>query len=388
MTCTRIPSFLSLLVGLLLLAGCGGSDSGPASDLGDWTLHEEGLSLTEDLLVSETDSFYFGSIAGRDLGTPGPGLDVLSTGRIVVADAKAKNLKILRPDGTLAQTLGHSGQGPGEFQRIASVQVARGDSIYAYESRRFTVFAPASPHEVVRTEALESGRLPSFRMLVTEIGLTALYGTPMIAGRSLDSLPRAPWRRVDETGTPGDTLFTVRLRRMASVQIGDEARFRMYPMPFERSMPVALGPDGRLYVGHTDSLHVSAYRRDGTSEVVASVPNASVPVQEADRDSALAGIGSGELRSKITSALPETKPVLTDLVVADDGRLWVQRPAEGPNAETVPWWVLDPEAKTIRVARLPEDVDLEVVRNGMVYGTTETEMGAPAVVRYRIDSSS
>lgn len=384
----RIRSWQPLLRGPLVLAlvaallcGCGSEEG---RDLGDWTLETDAVLITEDLRVSETESFYFGSIAGRSLTSPGPGLDVTADGWMVVADGEAQELKILRPDGTLARRLGRPGQGPGEFENLSSVQVARGDSIYAYGGRRLTVFAPAPPHEVARTVTVTSEQLPPFQVLVTTAGLAAMYGTPLIAGRSLEDVPRAPWRRVHATGTPGDTLFTIRLRRMASVRL-EGLRFSMHRMPFEQSMPVAPGPDGRLYVGNTDSLHVTAHELNGSSEVMASVPAPPVPIGAADRDSALAGVDAGELRSQIASALPEAKPAITDLVVANDAQLWIRRPPKTTTADSTAWWILDPTTQTIRTTSLPRTVRLEVIRGQRAYGTTRTEAGAPVVVRYRVD---
>ena len=367
----------------LVLAGCGSKES---SDLGDWTRNADSLTLTETLRVSESEAFYFGSLAGQSLFPLGPGLDVLSDGSMVVADTKAQHLKLLRPDGTLIDTLGGSGKGPGEFQRLSSVQVARGDSIYAYSRRRLAVFAPTAPHEVARTIDLTSERMPPFRVFVTGEQLVALYGTPFMAGRDLDAPPaRHPWRRVDERGTPGDTLVTTRMRRMASRR-WESKGFTLHPMPFDRSMQVTPGPNGHLYVGHTDSLHVRAHGPDGATKTVASVPVEPVPVQDIDRDSALADVENSTMRDKVAAALSATKPAMTDLVVAADGRLWVRRLPEEPSGSTVSWWVLNPDAKTIRETQLPVDVNLEVVRNGKAYGTTTTERGAPAVVRYRIES--
>lgn len=379
-------SLLWLCVLALLLVGCGETED--VSDLGDWTLEEDGLTLTEDLRVSETENYYFGSIAGRRVPSQGPGLNVTSDGRMVVADGEAHHLKVLRPDGSLIDTLGRHGEGPGEFQILRSVQVVRGDSIYAYGRRRLTVFAPAPPHEVVRTITLETDRSSPFRALIVQTGGVVLFDHPMTAGRDVDDPIRVPWRRFDETGTPGDTVITVRQRRTASVQIGDQMVFRMFPIPFESSTPVAVGPEGRLYVGRTDSLHVSAHDAGGGSTVIASIPAPPVPVRPAERDSILEDIDERAVREQVSSAMPDTKPAMTDLVVADDGLLWVQRPADGPDAETVPWWVLDPETKTIREVDLPPEVNIEVVQDGKAYGTTTTRAGAPAVIRYEIRTES
>jgi hypothetical protein len=95
-----------------------------------------------------------------------------------------------------------------------------------------------------------------------------------------------------------------------------------------------------------------------------------------------------ELRGPIEAALPETKPAFTDLIVADDGQLWVKRPAKRAEADTTTWWVLRPGPKTVQEVRLPSEVDVEVVQDGRAYGTTTTENGAPALVRYRVGVES
>jgi streptogramin lyase len=163
-------------------------------------------------------------------------------------------------------------------------------------------------------------------------------------------------------------------------------RIRIRPIPFARETQTAVGPQSRLYYGWTDSLRIAAQAPDGTSEAVASVPTEPIPVQEAERDSALTNL-DGDMKGMLASALPDTKPAFTQLLVDDKERLWVRRPTNA----TVPkhrWWILNPASKTIHEVQVPSEVNLEVVQNGMAYGTTETEMGAPAVIRYRIGSSS
>ncbi len=366
---------LSFVCGLaLLLTSCGDSSSGPS--YGDWTL-KDSLQLTENLHVSETENFFFGSATT---------LDVTSDGRIVVADRQANNLKVLRPDGTLLDTLGGPGEGPGEFQQVMQIQVARGDSLYAYDFRqsRLTVFEPEAPYSVTRIVNVTREKGFVSKLLVLENQLVGQFGSGF--GRpeeGIQSPDPNTWRVIGDDGSPGDSLFQTQRGRFAFSKAGD--RFRIRPIPFQRKEGVTNGPDSRLYHGRTDSLHIQARTADGRSEVVASVPTDPVPVTEAARDSALSDV-SDQVRAMVASALPDTKPAFASFLVADDERLWVKRPSEHPDSETVPWWVLDPDAKTIRTVRLPAAVELHVVKDGQVYGTTTTEMGAPAVVRYRIES--
>ncbi|WP_146110096.1 6-bladed beta-propeller [Salinibacter sp. 10B] len=365
-------SFLCMLG--LLLGGCGDSDE---SSYGEWTVAEDSLRLTEDLRLSETEDFYFGSITT---------LDVTSEGRMVVADRAASNIKVLRPDGTLLDTLGGPGEGPGEFQMLTRIGVDARDSLYALDlrRRRITVYAPEAPYERSRTFTVPPGQGFMALLYVLPNGLAGSFGSSMSPEDGVTRPAPSAVRPLDTSGTPGDTLFLDRSRRMAFV-FGENGGFTTDVVPFSRETIVAPGPNGRLYSGWTDSLHIQTHTLDGESEVVASIPTEPVPVTEAARDSALSDLDE-KVRSMAASALPDTKPAFTQLLVAENGRLWIKRPTKAPDPETVPWWVLNPETQTIHKTQLPSTVTLTVVTDDYAYGTTQTNLGAPAVVRYRIES--
>lgn len=359
----------------LLLTACG--DYRYTPDFGDWTMKTNEITLTEDLRVSEAEDFYFGSATD---------LDVTSAGRMVVSDRQANNIKVLRPDGTLLDTLGGPGEGPGEFRQVAHVQVARGDSLYTYDFRqaRLTVFEPDAPYRVSRIVSIPREEGYVTQLFVLEDHIVGEFDGGMQSPKEgiQTSSPRT-WRVIEESGSPKDSLFQTQPGKLALSDI--ERGFRIRPVPFRRTTRMHVGPNSRLYYGWTDSLHIQARTLDGESEVVASGPTEPVPVTEATRDSALSG-HDGEMRTLIASGLPETKPAFTQMVVADDGQIWIQRPTEAPDAETVPWWVLNPDTKTIQKTRLPSAVNLTVVNDEYAYGMTRTDLGAPAVVRYRIKS--
>jgi len=373
---TRVrPVLAALLIGLVLTA----CSSEGTPNLGDWTLKTNDLTLTETLRVSETESFYFGTITG---------LDVTSDGRIVVADREASHVKVLRPNGTLLDTLGRAGEGPGEFQMIGSQQVARGDSLYVYDlmQSRVSVFGPASPHAFERSILISQKKGRIGEVWVSDTGFLGKHLTN--APTTDPTEPQhAPIRRFGPDGTARDSIARWRLGQMAVHQY-EEGGFTAESLPFGRDMVLSFGPDQQLYTGWTDALTVKVYRSDGAVDTVASIPTEPQPVTQADRKAGLNDIDDDKLRKTAKKHLPDTKPAFTDLVVASDGRLWVRRPADSPQAETVPWWLLDPDSKTIQKTRLPRTVDLHVVQDRHAYGTTTTEQGAPAVVRYQIESTS
>ena len=368
---TRHSTTFIIVVLALVLVDCESNDT---PSLGDWTLQTDKLTLTETLRVSETENYFFGSIQD---------LDATSTGRMVVLDADASHLKVLRPDGALVDTLGRQGKGPGEFQGPTSVDVARGDSVYVFDNKpdRLTVFSLPLSSEPARSAVVTSnvGNLSDVRVLGTRLIGEVTPGYTRKEGLYRPS-PNT-WYAFDGANALGDPLLRVRRRKVATSFSGPGAAIDY--LPFGRVTRVAAGPDGRLYHGFTDSLQLRATSPDGDTESIVSVSAPSVPVTAAERDSVLSGIDA-EIRPLIEAEFPNSKPAFTDLVVTDDGRLWVRRPKSGPVAETVVWWILDPDTKTIHEVQLPPAVDVEVVQDGNAYGTTTTEEGAPAVVRYRI----
>lgn len=367
-----VVALLSVLLALLVGCGSGGGDQ---ASLGDWTLDRDSLRLEEDLRVSETENYYFGSTSD---------LDVTSDGYMVVADRSATNIKVLRPDGSLVDTVGRAGQGPGEFDRLRSVQVARGDSIYAFDLQqsRVTVFSPGPAYEVERTLTIPREQGWILGIMVLDDYLVGDFNARSEPKDGVSAGPPQPLRVVTESGIPGDTILMSRQSRVA-IATRDRG-FRIRGLPFARRTLTETGRDGRVYTGWTDSLRISAYGPDGRSEIIADIPAEPVPVTEAERDSVLSEIDHDGIRADIQSAMPGTKPAFTHLVVAEDGRLWIRRPPAGRDAQIARWWRLDPDTKTIHEVELPRDVDLHVLRSGKAYGTTETNLGAPAVVRYRV----
>lgn len=319
--------------------------------------------------MSETENFYFGSIQA---------VDVTSAGRMVVADRAASHIKILRPDGSLVDTLGREGEGPGEFRLLTDVQVARGDSLYATANlrARLAVFSPAPSFALARS--VEIGRRGT--VWVLERGLLAPH-----SDRPTDGTPAYHQiLRLDGRAARPDTLFQVRQQNIRYVSL-EGGGARGWRVPFSPRSEFAVGPrEERLYHGWTERLRIEAYSLDGSSEVIVSVPTSPISVRESERDSVLGRIDDVELRGKVRAAIPDAKPAFRDLVVAEDGVIWVQRPSKEVGAQTVTWWRLNPETKTIHETGLPQDVDVHVARDGRLYGTTATEAGAPVVVRYDV----
>lgn len=367
-----MSSLLSFRLGLLivvlglLLLGCGGD--GPSAE-GDWTIQENALTLERELLVSEGESFYFGTI-----------LDVAAAtdGRIYVADADAGHVKVLTSDGSLVDTLGRKGEGPGEFQRLSQVTPARGDSLYVLDSgrRRVSVFAPSG--QLARGLSVDPGQGFPRRIMVPEnrSGLVLPHATIALSGEA----ERGTFvvRRLRPDGSVADTLVTK--RRAPSHRAQREEVKLLIPIPFMPSLHAALGPNNRVHVARGDSLAIVSYALDGGHRREVSIPFESVPVTNEEADRVLKNYS--DKRPMPRGKIPATKPAFTDFLVDDEGRYWFGRPTNHP--DSTDWWVADPDEQRVATTTLPSEVQLHEVTNGRAYGQTTTDNGAPALVRYRI----
>lgn len=354
----------SVLLCTLLLVSCGGT--GNEEGASEWTVAEGAATLDRDLFVSEGEDFYFGEI---------PDVDVASDGRMYVLDWEAYHVKVLAPDGTLRQTIGRKGEGPGEFEVPRDLVVARGDSLYVLDSRRsrISVFTPTGAFAYsVQAEVERTG--PTGLMVPpNRPGFLISYDLSR-PGSSEDGSFVVSVR--DATGEVADTLLTARARDMHPVGPSVSAW-----VPFGRVPHVAMGPDGRVQFGRSDSLGILSYDLDGTRRQSVAIPFEAVPVTDEDRERRLEQFQS-EHRPELRGAIPSTKPAFTWFLVDDEGRYWFGRPTADPDSTS--WWVAWPNEKRVATTRLPSEVRLTVVRDGHAYGHTIRKNEAPALVRYRV----
>lgn len=362
---------VAVLVLLLALAGCAGEESGSSSG---WTVDEGGLTLEEDLMVSERDAFYFGSVSD---------VAVASDGRMFVLDAQASHVKMLRPDGTLIDSIGGSGQGPGEFERVGPIAVARGDSLYVLErgSREISVFTPAG--QFVRAVPFTTGGATPEAFMVPRDTPRFLLALTSFPPPGSDEEGVHVVQRIGPGGTPGDTLVRDRPRQTVSLQKGNFFVFHF--VPFDVQPDAALGPGDRVHFSRTDSLQMDVYSLAGEPERSVGVPFDPVPITQEERTAELEDLGS-DVRSQIADAMPESKPAFRDVFLDDEGRYWFRRPTA--HADSTDWWVADPEDQRVATMRLPDHVYIMTARDGYAYGSTYSKAGAPALVRYGVEIGS
>ncbi len=250
------------LSGLVLATACSGTgDAGPT-----WsgTMRDSaGVTIVENQdvpLWGEGDGWTFtrlvrvGVREGDDRYQMGgvSGLVVLSDGRIVIADAMARNVRFFTPDGEHLVTVGRRGSGPGEFAGVTwlgstSAAPEGGFFIYGLDDDQIT-------HQIVA--------------LIRPLG-----------GDAAPSDVRFAYVvSYDLYGTIGDTL--ARLPNRQSRSPSGETELRHY----YRGGPDYDLCDGMLVTSHSDEFRFVWNRPDGSIERIATLDRERLPITAEDRD--------------------------------------------------------------------------------------------------------
>lgn len=311
----------------------------------------------------------------------------LSQGGLVVADAEGRRLFIFDSAGGLARTLGRSGDGPGEFRDVTTVQVLPGDTLATFDGRlrRISFWHPA--RGFIRSLSLaDEGSLDSWPaaawawhdglVVVLQLAVTPLEAVPAAAGvRRWPMRARLTLR--DSSGSvqrrsPGfDGMYT------GLFEQGD------LRLPFS-NRPFAAVASERVYFGSGSSFTLSWLNREFAwagdlrwPERRERLTGAEVEAVRADAQSvAMARLPPGGTvprfaREFSPEILPEYRPEIGRVVVAPDELLWVERfePARLGTAEQRPgdrWTILRPDGQPVARLRLPPAARLEDVRGDRV----------------------
>lgn len=354
---THRLSSLALFLSLLVLPGCAGD-----ADDTRWSIEHGALSLSETMRVSDGDGFYLGEIYD---------VAVRSDGRIYVADGQAGHVKVFGPEGTLRDSIGRRGGGPGEFRRgPTQVTLARGDSLYVLDAyaREVSVFGPN--HEFVRGFSISGGVPEQLFVPERQSGFAAVQQQ----GR------HSMIQRLDATGIPVETLVPApppdwHLERTSGVP-------RTVAIPYSRSSHFAIGPSDHYHYGWNDSLAITAFGVDGTPTDSLEIPFEPVPVTTEDRARKLEALPPNAPTAEIRQRIPSTKPAFGHFLVDDEGRYWFGRPTSQP--DSIEWWVADPDRRQVATATLPASEYFLTVARGHVYVRSTNEEGAPVLVQYRV----
>jgi hypothetical protein len=328
-----------------------------------------------------------------------------SDGSVVVADARTGLVRLYAPTGRLITSLGAPGDGPGELRSPTDVRVGPGDSIVVWDATawRATVFGPDGAF--VRTERYdptEPGLYPHSGMWPSEVRLgppgsrvVRLVGKGMTKGASAKGEP------VGGEGVgfafhgagASDLHLIGYLPEEERVDVDAPWGVAEVVPPLASGPRVAVGPEGRVCVGHTRWPEILCSAPDGVPRGVRWEEEWRA-VGSGDRDverwrsATLEAYGQkmsgAEARALVDRVpVPETGPAFRRLHLDAHDHLWIELGPSGDRGDTGSYLVLDAELTVVGRLELPA-LDLLEIGDDYVLAVRTDAFDIPEVVVFTL----
>jgi len=338
---------------------------------------------------------------------------VAPDGEIYVLDRHVPTVRRFGPDGTYLGSFGRDGGGPGEFKRPEAVAMLPDGRLLVRDpgNARINVYDRAG-------NTLPSWRLPSGGSFHTStpmaVDTAGRSYTPVLMEMGVDVLEwRSGLARFAPDGTHRDTVPVPAWDFEAPTVVArKEGSTSTTNVPFSPRVLWTFSPLGYYVAGLSTDYRLDLFRPDAPvlriERVWTPVPVASAEKAEQEHriiENFKREFGSWKWNGP---AIPDTKPPFTDILVAQDGRIWVEVAQPGyewrteaearaeeertgdPQTrfrERIVYDVFEPDGRYLGPVRTPEEFRTSpepVIRGDLVWDVTRDEADVQRVVRYRI----
>ncbi len=394
-----MPGNSKLLVAFLAAIGCSSANNQSSAIQRD----SAGIQIVQSAQPkwSPDEAWKVDSLPVLDLAAAGTGPDyrffrvrdaaTLPDGRIAVANAGTNEVRLYGSDGRFLLATGREGKGPGEYERLTSVESYRGDSIvtFDYWAGRVTVLDSSgamgrvAPLMELSSHLRSLYTFPDGRFLLRTSPLEALAEAH---GRVR---PQIPLLLLAPDGSLQDTVAVVPGNEDFVYETGDAAP------PLERETYVAVH-DSLVYIGTGDDFEFRVLGRHGTVRRIVRMPDYDLRVPESVRDS----LKQRKLQAKVpailrpawkamANSIPTRWPAYSDLLVDPTGNVWVEeytRRSANPS-ESRHWFVFDASGIWLGTVDLPSSFDLYEVGEDYLLGRSRDALDVETVKLLRLDRS-
>ena len=327
------------------------------------------------------------------------GMAVDDSGRVFIADDREKTIYVFEPDGHFLTHVGRKGRGPGEFMYIMQPSIMnRHLFVYDLMLRRMNIYSLDSL-KLVNTLNLNPdnrNKIPGLK----DYSLFYIY--PINGGKYIVSYGQLGIK----SNTQSDNLVYIKffvmnnLGKLRPHQILKQKEHslltgnvggQIISADFEflgHSLDV-VSPDGSIYSAWSKDFLIKKYDSNGSYKYAIYHHYKKVKLT---RDGAIKnqiikgrnGVGYQRKMILQQNTLPKTWPVLMDMKIDDQDRLWVATVVQ--NMKVYQWWVLNKSGKIIARFDWPRNKPIKVIKNGNIYTQeTDTATGISKIVRYRIE---
>jgi len=324
-----------------------------------------------------------------------------SFGRVFISDEGIKVIYAFDPAGQFIDQLGSEGRGPGEFNSIKSLQIHK-DQLFAFDfiQNRVNVFSlDTLIEEETIVLAKNRGNYPELQGSYPSIDELYVNNNNTYVAKFIlsDNSNISNWQNIevkglyymlDSNGKISRKLmdFTDAIRTRVPVR---NASFDIPLTPFFGNALTVFSGENNIYRAEPDHFLIKVYNPKGVYQRAFYYPYKKISIT---RKSAIEHgipdllISNHDLFVKNMNAmdLPKTWPVLRDMKIDNQDRLWIAMTIE--NLDFYEWWVLEETGTLITRFDWPRKKPIEAVKNGFIYTReTEEESGLQQIVRYQIE---
>jgi len=317
------------------------------------------------------------------------GVELLSDGRILVANRGDGSVRLYDEAGHLEWRTGGRGDGPGEFRDLRGVVVV-GNEIWAYQSLPRPIHVFARDGEYLRSVSTAYSSGPRIRGILSDGAVVATIGQ---RGSSTQPVFRQVTDLVVVRAGVVDTISTLDQAQFVNTSLGPE--FQALG-PF---LSVA-GAGNSIFAGFGDEYDIGVWDESGS--LIRRIRRAWTPgpVEASHRQAygqtlMAEGEGSPELedvyrRLAEEMVYPESHPAFSRILVRESGEAWVERPqTEPPWSEAIEyspvrphpseWDLFSPEGVWLGTITLPARFRLTSVGEDRLAGVAKDDLDVERV---------
>lgn len=341
----------------------------------------EAWRLTEELRIGTVEE------AGPELFGRITSLAVDGAGRVYVLEGQAQEVRVFAPNGAHVRTFGREGGGPGELARGLRIELGPDGNLWVADpqNNRASVFDTAGQY--LRGPSMAGG----FILLPWpgRFDRDGHYYWPVPLPSQTEF--RMGLVRYDSALAPVDTLAVPDdpvQREYFELRQGDEG-FARVGVPYTGGFRWALSPRGTFWGFLTGPYRMFELGQDGDTLRTITREHAPLPVTDADMSQAREDLEwfiqeGGQVD---WSKIPSHKPAMEYAFFDDRDNVWVW-PVMPSGEEGRALDVFDATGRYLGRIDSPVPIATRpapVVRGGVMYAVTRSELDVPFVVRLRIE---
>lgn len=314
------------------------------------------LELHHQFTISDSEDILLQQISGVTSD---------SEGRIFLTDQRALQIHVFDSLGSYITSIGREGSGPGEFQSLLKTYIDEKNRVFAFDIRqaRNTIFNEVNnnwePEDVFSIE----GHRYSIESADT-LGNVILRESP-----PQRPAPGVYWYEHElstgnlDSGLTEQNVHTFKERGNLVLDNGN-----MSQLPFGRTTIVATDRQGNIYLVWNDQFELAKYNAEFEfiDSLQVAIPNQ--PITNEENNEAIERLGEN-FRSLGREYIPETKPVISDMLIDEEENIWLQ------TFDSPEYVVIDSNGNPMRSFDLEKDLRMVHVDNEKLYALKLGDQG-------------